>query len=323
MRDTPADSPRKEGALNTYDLVIFGDLNGDIMLRDADPTPVFGQAQRFMEDGCLELGGGSAITACQAARLGLRTAFVGKVGDDFQGRLLIDILEHHGVDARGVIVDGRVKTGFTVHLCGEDDRAMLTYAGSLAALRADEAPLDLIRQGRHFHVSDFFLQPALHAGLASLFREVKGAGISTSIDPAWDPTGTWNGNLHKVLSLLDIFLPNEQELCHIAGRDDVTEALRALWQGIPIVAAKMGSRGAVAIQDGELYTQPAHPVDAVDGTGAGENFNAGFLYGYLKGLPMQECLRIACICGAVSTRALGGIQAQISLTALEDILGSD
>jgi sugar/nucleoside kinase (ribokinase family) len=214
-----------------------------------------------------------------------------------------------------------VKTGFTVHLCGEDDRAMLTYAGSIAALRAEDAPLDLILQGGHFHVSDFFLQPALQPGLARLFGEVRHASIPTSMDPAWDPTGTWNGNLHEVLPLLDIFLPNEQELCHVVGRHDVAEALRVLGQEIPIVAAKVGSRGAVAIKGGEITSEPAHPVDALDGTGAGDNFNAGFLYGHIKGLPMQECLRIACICGAVSTRALGGIQGQIGLTVLEEILG--
>jgi sugar/nucleoside kinase (ribokinase family) len=306
--------------LSAYDLVIFGDLNGDIMLQDSDPTPVFGQIERFMEDGCLELGGGSAITACQAARLGLKTAFIGKVGDDLLGRLLIDILKRHGVDTQGVIVDGSVKTGFTVHLCGEDDRAMLTYAGSIAALRSEEAPLDLISQGKHFHVSDFFLQPALQEGLADLFGEVKRLGMSTSMDPAWDPTLRWNGGLHRVLPHLDIFLPNDQELCHIAGEEDTAEALRILSQEIDVVVAKVGSQGAVATTEGAVYWEPAHPVKAVDSTGAGDNFNAGFLYGHLRGLPIQDCLRIACICGALSTLGLGGVQAQIDLASLEDLL---
>ena len=306
--------------MDTYDVVIFGDLNGDILLKDADPTPVFGQIEKFMEDGLLELGGGSAITACQIARLGLKTAFIGKVGDDFQGRLLIDILKQQGVDTQGMIIDSRVKTGFTVHLCGEDDRAMLTYAGSIATLRAEEAPIDLIRQGRHFHVSDFFLQPALQTGLAGLFKEIRGAGSPTSLDPAWDPTQTWNGNLHSVLPHVDIFLPNEQELCHIGRKGTVTEALQALSRDIPTVVAKVGSQGAVAIKEGEIYSEPAYPVDAVDGTGAGDNFNGGFLYGAIKGLPIQESLRIACICGAMSTRGLGGLQAQIDMASLKDLL---
>lgn len=307
--------------MDAYDLVILGDINGDIMLRDADPVPEFGQQERFMDDGFLELGGGSAITACQAARLGLKTAFIGKVGDDLLGRLCIDILDQVGVDTQAMIVDGDIKTGFTVHLCGEDDRAMLTYAGSIATLRAEEAPLALITRGRHFHVSDFFLQPALQPGLADLFVEVKDAGLTTSMDPAWDPTETWDGHLHSVLPLLDIFLPNEQELCHIADREDVVEALRALGPTIPVVVAKVGSRGAIAIEDGDLVSEPAYPVKVVDGTGAGDNFNAGFLYGRLTGLPIQECIRIACICGAVSTRALGGVQAQIGLATLREIIG--
>ena len=310
--------------MDTYDLVILGDINGDIMLTDDDPSPIFGQHEKFLEDGFMDIGGGSAITACQTARLGLKTAFVGKVGDDLQGRLLSHSLQRHGVDTRAMIVDAKVKTGFTVHLCRtkEGDRSMLTYAGSIAHLRAEEAPLELIQQTRHLHVSDFFLQPGLQDGLAGLFATVRKFGIGISLDPAWDPTGHWNGRLRAVLPYLDVFLPNEQELYHVTKKTDLGEALDTLGSQVPTVVVKVGSRGAVAIHNGRVYSEPGFPVEVVDSTGAGDNFNAGFLYGHLRGLSMQHSLRIACVCGAMSTRALGGIQAQLSLESLREIVGN-
>jgi sugar/nucleoside kinase (ribokinase family) len=303
-----------------YDLVIVGDINGDIMLTDADPRPVFGQAEKFMQDGLVDLGGGSAITASQACKLGLRTAFIGKVGDDLLGRLLIDKLTACGVDTRGIAVDPSIGTGFTVHLCSSDDRAMLTYAGSIAQLHAEDAPLDLIARARHLHVSDFFLQPGLQAGLPALFQQVRGLGIGISFETAWDPTGGWGGTLPDVLPLVDIILPNEQELKHITRRPTLDEALEALACIVPTVVTKVGARGAVALHRGQRYAEPAYPVEPAETTGAGDNFNAGFLYGYLHGLSMQSALRAGCACGALSMRALGGVRGQVTLAELHGLL---
>ena len=268
----------------------------------------------------MDLGGGSAITASQACRLGLRTAFLGKVGDDLLGRLLIDKLAGCGVDTQGILIDLSVGTGFTVHLCSSDDRAMLTYAGSIARLHAEDAPLDLIARARHLHVSDFFLQPGLQAGLPALFRQARGLGAGISFETAWDPTGGWNGTLSEVLPLVDIVLPNEQELKHITRNSTLDEALEALGCIVPTVVTKVGARGAVAVRDGRRYAEPAYRVAPVETTGAGDNFNAGFLYGYLRGLSMQNTLRVGCACGALSMRALGGVRGQVTLDELRGLL---
>lgn len=306
--------------MKDYDLVIVGDLNGDIMLTDEDPVPVFGQAERFMRDGLVDLGGGSAITAAACGRLGLKTAFIGKVGDDVLGRVLIELLSGTGVNVDGIVVDPTVGTGFTVHLSGPHDRAMLTYAGSIAALRAEDASMDVIRHARHLHVSDFFLQQGLQSGLAGLFGRARASGLGISFETAWDPTGGWDGGLADVLPLVDVILPNEQELKHIARRDDLDEALRTVGRTVPVVVAKVGARGAVALRDGVRYAEPAYRVDPVDTTGAGDNFNAGFLFGYLRGMPMQESLRIGCACGALSMRALGGVRGQATGEELRRLL---
>ena len=117
----------------TYDVVAVGDLNADLIL-SGDVTPVFGQVEKVIDDATLTMGGSTAIFACGAARLGLRVAFVGKVGRDPLGDFLLDILTARGVEIAGVRRDAQVKTGLTTILSHGVDRAMLTYLGTLGTL---------------------------------------------------------------------------------------------------------------------------------------------------------------------------------------------
>src|SRR4051812_44794347 len=131
-----------------YDLVVLGELNIDLILT-GDATPVWGQYEKLIEDARLVPGGSSMIFACGAARLGLRTAYVGVVGDDIFGRFMREHLERSGIDTHFVVTDQHVRTGATIHLTRPDgDRAMLTYLGSIAALSAEQVdPALLARTG--------------------------------------------------------------------------------------------------------------------------------------------------------------------------------
>ena len=123
--------------IRDFDLVVVGDLNADLILR-GDVEPAFGQVEKLIDDATLTLGSSSAIFACGAARLGLHVALVGKVGDDEFGRFIVREMSERGVNTQGVVVDPRVKTGLTVILSRGNDRAMLTYSGSIGALRFAE-----------------------------------------------------------------------------------------------------------------------------------------------------------------------------------------
>ena len=121
-------------SVNTdFDVVAVGDLNADLILA-GDVTPVFGQVEKVIDDATLTMGGSTSIFACGAARLGLRVAFVGKVGSDPIGDFLLDTLVSRGIDIAGVRRDAHIKTGLTVILSRGVDRAMLTYLGTLGAL---------------------------------------------------------------------------------------------------------------------------------------------------------------------------------------------
>lgn len=88
-----------------FDLLIIGEINPDIILRGTDVVPVFGQVEKMVEAADLTIGSSSVITACGAARLGLKVAFVGVVGDDLYGRFMLNAMQERGIDASHCLID--------------------------------------------------------------------------------------------------------------------------------------------------------------------------------------------------------------------------
>ncbi|MFO7169240.1 MAG: carbohydrate kinase family protein [Chloroflexota bacterium] len=304
-----------------YDVLVLGELNADLILQ-GDVEPAWAQAEKLLDDASFVLGGSSAIFACGVARLGLRVAFAGVIGDDMVGQFCRAELERAGVDTVGVVVDPDLKTGMTVILQRPDDRAMLTYAGAIAALTPERIDPALLRRARHVHVGSYFLQTALQPGLPELFAEARGHGATTSLDTNWDPSERWAG-LEKLLAVTDILLPNEAEACALAGADDWERALELLAARVPTVAVKRGGAGASAVRGGERVDVAAPPVRVVDAVGAGDSFDAGFVCGALAGWPLERTLRLAVACGALSTQAAGGTAAQPTLEEALAFLGAE
>ena len=291
------------------DLLVLGDANPDLVLT-GDVEPAFGQAERLVGGALLTVGGSGAIMACGAARLGLRVGFCGVVGDDPSGRFMHDELERRGVDLAGLVVEPGRPTGVTVVLARPNDRAILTHAGTIGDLRAELVDPALLERAPHVHVSSAFLQRRLAPDLPALFERVRARGATTSVDPNWDPSERWDGGIRELLTRTDVFLPNGTEATRIAGVAGLDEALLALAEFAGLVVAKAGADGAVASEGGRLVRAAAPEVDALDTTGAGDAFDAGFLASWLAGDPLERSLALANACGALSTRAIGGVDAQ-------------
>lgn len=307
--------------MKDFDLLVVGEINPDLVLR-GDVEPRFGQAEKMVDAADLTIGSSSAIMACGAARLGLRTAFVGVVGDDAFGHFMLDAMRHRGIDTRHCVVDPALETGVSVILSRGADRAILTHLGAISALREDQVDRALLRSSRHLHVGGFFLLDALRPDLAALFREAREAGLTTSLDTNWDPRDAWNDELASVLEHTDVLLPNAEEAMRIAGTSDLDAAVAELGRRVPTVAVKLGGDGGRAIRgQGEAFAA-ALEVDLVDTTGAGDTFDAGFLHAYLDGRTLEEALRFACACGSLSTRAAGGTSAQPTLAEARAALGA-
>ena len=307
--------------MSDLDILVLGDANPDLVLSGGDVVPAFGQAERLVDEARLVIGGSGAIFACGAAKLGLRVAFAGVVGDDMFGRFMCDQLQAHGIDTSAVAVLPERSTGVTVVLSGRDDRAMLTFAGTIGDLRRSVIGADVLSRTRHIHVSSYFLQRALAPELPALFREARDGEATTSLDPNWDPSGQWDNGLMALLPEVDVFLPNEVEALSMARISVVEDAIvRLRSAGAGTVVVKTAGQGAVAAQAGGLVSVAGIPTQVVDSTGAGDSFDAGFLAGFLGGQPLRRCLEIGNACGALSTRGIGGVSTQPTMVeALETI----
>jgi ribokinase len=298
--------------MKSYDIITLGDLCVDLIMTGGDIVPRFGQAEQLVDSYDLEMGGSCSIFACQAAKLGLRVGILGKVGDDDFGRLILSRLNESGVDTRFVQVDPDLTTGFSVALCKEGDRAILTYMGSINALLPEDVTDDFLASARHLHYGSFFLHTGLRPQASALVRRAKALGLSVSLDTNWDPDEHWNGELTEVLSMVDVFLPNTEEAMRIAKRDTVSAAIDELQaRGIPILALKRGGDGASVYTGEAPHTCTLPPAKAGgDSVGAGDSFDAGFLAGWLQDMSLPRSLAIACHCGRGVAGEIGGLKGQ-------------
>ena len=304
--------------MKDIDVLVAGELNPDLILSKADLEPIFGQTEILVDSAKLTVGSSSAIFACGCARLGLKTAFVGVVGDDIFGRFMLEALNERGVDTSAVIIDPKQETGLSVILNRGNDRAILTHLGAINALRAADIPEDLLKRAKHLHVASYFLQSQLQADLHDLFRRVYQLQGTSSLDTNWDPQGEWR-NVARVLKVTDIFFPNENEALALTEAPELESALERMVEYVPIVAIKRGADGAVARKGAEYAEMPSIPGKVVDTVGAGDSFDAGFIYGHLQNWDLAKTLKFAVACGSFSTRGHGGIEAQATV---EEALGT-
>jgi sugar/nucleoside kinase (ribokinase family) len=310
-----------------YDLVTFGDLCVDLIISGKDVVPEFGQVEKLVDNYAVEMGGSCSIFACQAARLGLKVAILGRVGQDIFGELIIQELKHAGVDTRYVIVDPAYQTGVGLHLVHLNDRAMLTYLGALNAIDLADIPQEFFTQARHLHHGSYFLHSRLRPDMAAIFRKACQAGMTISLDTNWDPEDKWGADLMNLFPMVDLFFPNLQEAIHIVRANvgeagDAEEAGQQLISaGAKRVAIKLGEDGAILVgKEGVLRCQvePARPGG--DGIGAGDSFDAGFVAAWLRSLPLKTCLEVACFCGQQVASERGGVKGQPDWHRAENFL---
>jgi sugar/nucleoside kinase (ribokinase family) len=294
-----------------FDVLVAGEINPDLILT-GNVLPEFGQVEKLIDSYTLAIGSSSAIFACGAARLGLKVAFIGVCGDDIFGRFMLAEMQKRNVDTSHVIIRGDSKTGLSVILNREADRSILTCLGAMADLQASDVPDDLLRQARHIHVASYFLQTGLQQDLPALFRRARALGRTTSLDTNYDPTEAWPG-FDELLSSTDIFFPNKTEALSITGTEEIESAAKQLAGKSKLVAIKLGADGALVQDKESTISVPSPAVKVVDTIGAGDSFDAGFLYGYLNGWHLERSLRLGAVCGALSTQGAGGTAAQPTL----------
>lgn len=303
--------------MKQYDVLVFGDVCVDLILSGGDVVPEFGQKEKLIGDYSLEMGGSATIFACQAAKLGLRTVVVGKAGKDQFGDLVCKTLQEAGVSLTHVQRTDQVKTGLTVAISKGDDRAMLTYIGTIDAMDGSDIDEKLLESVRHLHIASFFLIKGLQPHYLEYIRRLKQNGATISLDTNWDPDEEWDSGIWDIIPLVDMIFPNENEARALTGESTAEKAIAMLCEYVPLVAVKKGKDGAVLHAGGQVFDVPAIEVSKVDAVGAGDSFDAGFVFGFLSGMDVETSARAGCICGSLNVRAPGGTKGQARLEELK------
>lgn len=302
-----------------FDVTVAGELNLDLILYGL-PQELPTERELLADGMRLTLGASSAIVAHNLSAFGARVGFQSKIGDDPLGAIALERLRDGGVDVSGVRQSsGASKTGLSVILQRGDRRTILTYPGTIFELTYDDLDLSQLADTRHFHLCSFYLQRGLKPRVLELFRKMKAAGLTTSLDPNDDPDDSWDG-IDEVFQYVDVFLPNAREALKIGQTRSIEDALQRLAKRVPLVAIKLGADGAIAQRGEERYSRPAVKVEVVDAVGAGDSFDAGFISQYLRRADIETCLAYGNVAGALSTTRPGGTEAFRDQAYREDFL---
>jgi sugar/nucleoside kinase (ribokinase family) len=307
--------------MKKYDVMAVGEINMDLVMSGLQSMPAEGR-EIIAEKFSLTLGSSTAICASWLSALGLKTGFAGKIGNDIFGDLSLNQLKKNGIDIINIIKDGTLQTGLTISLSKKNDRGLVTFLGAIEEFCVKDIDLSVIDNTRHVHVGSFFMQHKLRPGLPDFFKEARLKGVTTSLDAGWDDTGNWDYDLTETLKYTDIFFPNEIEALKITKQESIMKAVEILSKSAKQVVVKCSDKGALTKVKDKIIEIKSYKVTPVDTTGAGDSFNAGFIYGFLNGFDVEKCMSYGNACGAICVTRTGGTSSCANLKEVSDLLGT-
>ncbi|MDC6366802.1 MULTISPECIES: carbohydrate kinase family protein [Flavobacteriaceae] len=305
-----------------FDVLVVGELNVDIILNDIIGFPKVG-TEILANEMTVTLGSSSAIFASNLSALGKSVAFAGLIGQDSFSNLIKTSLVRKNVDTSFVISSEKHATGLTMVMNYEMDRANVTFPGAMEHLSANDITNAMLLSAKHLHLSSIFLQKSIKSKVVDLFERAKKLGLSTSMDPQWDPLEKWNLDLGKLLPHIDIFLPNKVEFLNITKSESILAGLEKIQQYANVVVIKDGTQGAHLWQEEKRITKPAFLNESIaDCIGAGDSFDAGFIYDFLNGKNLEQCVTTGNIMGAINTTVPGGTTAFTNFEEIQKVADS-
>jgi sugar/nucleoside kinase (ribokinase family) len=290
--------------MTKYDIAVVGEIYVDHVLTGFVKWPQPGE-EVFTDQYVQEVGGGAAITACALARLGRSVSLIGVIGKN-EMPWIVQRLSGFGVPS-AELRSRNGSTGITVSVSSSVDRSFFTYVGENARLEeqmAGDSILQHMSEARHVH----FAMPITARLAERMLGKLSAAGCTTSLDVGHQEAWLHDAANLRTCSTVNYLLPNEREammICNAGAQDYLDFTRRNRW---PSGIVKMGAQGAIMRSDGGTLQARPPKVHTVDTTGAGDAFNAGFIDGLLDEKAGEECLRLGCICGGLSTRVAGALR---------------
>jgi sugar/nucleoside kinase (ribokinase family) len=282
-----------------------GEINVDVIMSGMESPPVVDR-EVTAQTWDVVMGGSTMITACAYASLGGHAAFTGLAGADEYGDFMLRGMAGFGIDTALVRRSAEVRTGVTVNMIHANTRTQATYPGTIAEF--DGSWLDAAALGgfQHLHFGGVYLETRLLPNIARLLETARELGLTTSMDPQWDASGEWR-YMDQWLPLLSFLFVNDAEAASLARVEGPEQACRSLARRTACPIVKAGKDGCWTTE-GRV---PVTPVQPVDTTGAGDTFDAAFLYATLeRRMPLREAAAFANAAAARSTLFIGGVTAR-------------
>ncbi len=299
-------------ALETVDLVGVG-LNATDTLIHLERLPERGSKMVYTSETILPGGQvASTVVACQ--HWGLRTRYVGKLGDDAAGALHKDAFAREGVEKQLVVVPGGVSPQSLILVDKTGERTVLNRKDERLVLRPEDLRRDWVVRARALHVDG---QDTAAATLAAAWAHEAGVPVIADLDVRFE-------GVEDLLAKVDYLIVSRDFPLQMTGEADLETALKRMHgeYGARLTAATLGEEGVLAWDGRELYYAAAYRVPAEDTTGAGDIFHAGFIYGLLREWPMPRRLDFACAAAALNCMkagARGGIE---SVETIEELMAT-
>lgn len=285
----------------THDILIIGDINFDYLGK----VPRFPGPDEEVEVFGLKgyLGGSGANAAVVASRLGLAVAFYSSAGADTSGRELVELLAAEGLPTGFINQIPNQSTGMVFGAVAEDgERRLFSFRGANLNLFPEDIPDSALRSTRRLHLNGPVFSLAL-----DLFERSRRFKIPNSIDPGAILIDEHGEEMDSLLALTDVLFVNQVEFAILGHGNSPQEKAAGLHRrGVKWVVVKNGADGSALYRLGEPeLSVPAYQIQAVDTTGAGDAYNAGFLYAILQGYPAEDILRFANAVGALAAMDFG------------------
>jgi sugar/nucleoside kinase (ribokinase family) len=289
--------------MKDYDVLVYGPIFCDLIFTGLPGMPCLGK-ELFADQLTVSLGG-SAIVTAGLKRLGMKVGLITNLGTDRFSLILWELLEEYDIDRTLITKNSSSLKRVTVGLSYPEDRAFITRFESL------EDQIDLNKtfkenSTRHVHICSF-LATLRHSDIVKIAHD---ANATVSADFGWDEAVLIDSKLKNMLNKIDYFLPSKSEICQMTQVKDITSAAEKFLSEIECscLVIKDGDNGAFGYTSNEKIHVPAIPINPVETTGAGDAFDAGFLFGCLQKKPFKTCMEYGVICGGLTTTVPGGTE---------------
>lgn len=305
--------------LNIPEAVCIGFSVTDVLARGVSEIK-FGGSTVYVQSVGMAVGGDALNEAMVLAKLGHKAGLITTVGDDSQGRFILEECEKAGVDVSGCVVNRNYPTSTTIVLITEDgERSFISQkSGTADEQDASEVDLSYLEQGvKVVSIGSLFCSERLDKGMSGILKKAKEIGAITLADMVPNHPGETIEKIKDILPLFDYVVPSKEEALLYTGKSTAEEAAdEFIAYGVKNVIIKLGREGVMAKTSEGLITVRPYPAKVVDTTGAGDNFVAGFISGILKELPFEDCLKFG---SATASISIGSVGATTGVTSFEQV----